>query len=211
MRFVNYSFKHFLEKLAHEKAAGPSPTFSVFHLLVAIELIAENPIGRNKLAESLEVGDGAVRTIISRLKNAGLLETSKTGCSLTEKGMKLWKEYSSVMKKVEIKKNELALANYSFAVLVKNHGQKVESGMEQRDAAVIMGAKSVTTIVFRKGRLMIPSVSNDVAHDFPQATAQILRLLSPKENDAIVISSADNPGKAEYGALSAAWTLIDDS
>jgi hypothetical protein len=115
------------------------------------------------------------------------------------------------MKKVEIKKNELALADYSFAVLVKNHGQKVESGMEQRDAAVIMGAKSVTTIVFRKGRLMIPSVSNDVAHDFPQATAQILRLLSPKENDAIVISSADNPRKAEYGALSAAWTLIDDS
>jgi len=206
-----YSFKQFLEKLTKEKAAGPSPTFSVFHLLTTIELIAKKPIGRNKMAESLEVGDGAIRTIIGRLKKANLLETSKTGCSLTEKGRKLWNEYSSVMTKVKMGKNELTLADHSFAVLVKNSGHKVESGMEQRDAAIVTGAKSVTTMMFKKGCLIIPSVSKNVTHDFPNASEQIIKLLNPKENDAIVISSADNPRKAEYGALSAAWTLIDDS
>jgi predicted transcriptional regulator len=204
-----YSFKQILEKLSREKAAGPSPTFSVFHLIVTLELIANKPIGRNRLAKELNVGDGAIRTIIERLKNAGLIITSKTGCFLTEEGRKLWKEYSMTMKKAEIENNELALANHSFAIAVRNRGNRIESGMEQRDAAIIMGAKSVTTMRLSKGCLIIPSVSNDVAHDFPVAAEEIMKLLAPHENDAVIISSADDPRKAEYGALSAAWTLID--
>ena len=38
----------------------------------------------------------------------------------------------------------------------------------------------------------------------------MVRLLQPEENDVIVIGSADSLVKAEYGALAAAWTLIDD-
>lgn len=204
-----YSFKQILEKLSREKAAGPSPTFSVFHLIGTLELIANKPIGRNRLAKELNVGDGAVRTIVERLKTAGLIETSKTGCSLTEKGRKLWKDYSVVVRKAEIESNELTLANHSFAIAVRNRGDRIGSGMEQRDAAIIIGAKSVTTMRFSKGHLIIPSVSNDVAHDFPVAAQEIMKLLAPRENDAVIISSADDPRKAEYGALSAAWTLID--
>jgi microcompartment protein CcmL/EutN len=81
--------------------------------------------------------------------------------------------------------------------------------MEQRDAAITMGAKSVTTIIFRKGHLVVPSVSTDVAVDFPIAARQVMKSLQPEENDVIVVSSADDSKKAEYAALSAAWTLID--
>lgn len=204
-----YSFKRMLEKLSREKAAGPSPTFSVFHLIVTLELIANKPIGRNRLAKELNVGNGTVRTVVERLKDAGLIETSKAGCSLTEKGRKLWKDYSMVMRKVEIESNELTLANHSFAIAVRNRGDRIGSGMEQRDAAIIMGAKSVTTMRLSNGRLFIPSVSNDVARDFPVAAQEIMKLLAPRENDAVILSSADNARKAEYGALSAAWTLID--
>jgi len=206
---MSYSFKQILEKMSRGKAAGPSPTFSVFHLIVTLELIANKPVGRNRLAEELNVGDGAVRTIVERLKNAGLIETSKIGCSLTEKGMKLWKDYSLVVKKVEIESNELTLANYSFAIAVRNRGDRIGSGMEQRDVAITMGAKSVTAMKLSKGCLIIPSVSKDVAHDYPVAAQEIMKLLAPRENDAVIISSADDPRKAEYGALSAAWTLID--
>jgi len=206
-----YTFKQLLEKIISEKASGPSPSFSVFHLLHAIELISEKTIGRSKLAENLNVGEGAVRTIINRLKDADLVVTSKSGCTLTSEGLRLWREYKSIFKKkTEIGKNELTLADYNFAILIKNRGHKVRSGVEQRDAAVMAGAKGATTIMFKEGRLKIPSVSDDVAKDFPNAANQIVRLLEPEENDVIIIGSADSLGKAEYGTLAAAWTVLND-
>lgn len=205
------SFKTLAEKITGEKAPGPSPAFSVFHVLQAIELIAEETIGRSRLAEELKVGEGSIRTIISRLKDAGLIKTTKLGCALTDKGLKFWNEYKTVFRKnVEIMKNELTLTRHGFAILVKNCGNKVESGMKQRDAAIIVGARSVTTIILRKGHLIIPSVSDDVSKDFPRAADQIISLLQPEENDVIVIVSGDSSEKAKYGALAAAWTLVND-
>lgn len=205
------SFKQILEKIASEKAPGPSPTFSLFHVLRAIELISEKPTGRNKLAKNLNVGEGAVRTIIDRLKEANLITVSKAGCALTKNGLRLWREYKSVFeKKVEVGKNELTLADYNFAVLVKDCGLKVKSGVEQRDAAVMAGAKGATTIILRKGRLVIPSVSDNVAEDFPKAANQIIQLLQPKENDVVIIASSNTLEKAEYSTLAAAWTLLND-
>jgi predicted transcriptional regulator len=205
------TFKRILEKITSEKAPGPSPAFSVFHVLRAIELLAEKTIGRSRLAEELRVGEGTIRTIISRLKDAGLIRTSKLGCILTDKGLKLWDKYKTVFrKKVEIEENELTLANYNLAILVKNRGHKVKSGMEQRDAAIMVGARGATAILFKEGRLIIPSVSNNMAKDFPKAANQIIRLLQPEENDVIVIVSCDSSEKAEYGALAAAWTLVND-
>lgn len=205
------TFKQFLEKLIKEKAPGPSPTFSVFHVVRALEFIAEKNIGRGRLAESLEVGEGAMRTLIGRLKDAGLIEISKSGCALTSKGLKLWREYKSVFsKKVEVGKNELAIAKYNVAILIKNRGHKIKLGVEQRDAAVMAGAKGATTIIFSGGHLVIPSVSNAMVKDFPKASSQIMEKFDLEENDVIIIGSADTLGKAECGALAAAWTLLND-
>lgn len=208
---MSYVFKRLLEKIACEKAPGPSPTFSLFHILNAIEIMAKKPVGRGMLAENLKVGEGAVRTIINRLQKAGLTATSKAGCVLTKKGLRVWKEYKSIFKeKIEIGKNELTIADYNFAILVKNHAHKVKSGMEQRDAAVMAGAKSATTILFKGRRLIIPSVSNNVAEDFPIAANQILTILKPDENDVIIVVSANSSEKAHYGALAAAWALLNN-
>lgn len=205
-------FKQVLERIAREKAPGPSPTFSVLHVLHAIELIAEREIGRGKLAKRLEVGEGATRTIISRLKEAGLISTSKGGCALTDVGLRLWKEYRLIFKKkVEIGKNELTLSNCNFAILAKNCGNKVQSGMEQRDAALMAGAKGATTVLYKDDCLIIPTVSDNAVRDFPDTANRMIVLLQPEENDVIVIGSANNLRKAEYGALAAAWTLVDGS
>jgi predicted transcriptional regulator len=194
-----------------EKAPGPSATFSIYDVLRAMELIAEKSIGRNKLAASLNVGEGTVRTIINRLKEADLIAASKSGCTLTKRGSKLWSEYKSIFeKKTEIEPNELTLADYSYAILVKNRGHEVKYGVEQRDAAVMVGAKGATTIMVKKGRLVMPSVSDDVAKDFPRAANQILTVFQPKENDVVIIGSAGTRKKAEYGTLAAAWTLLSD-
>jgi predicted transcriptional regulator len=204
------TFKHFLERLVTEKAPGPPPSFSAFHLLLALDLLAKKSIGRKKLAEELDVGEGVTRTMIGRLEDAGLVVTSKAGCSLTEKGTSLWREYESTLRKVEIGKNELTFGGCSYAILIKKRAHMVKSGIEQRDAAVMAGAKGATTLLCKKGHLVFPSTSMDLVQRFPKASKQISMLLESKENDVIIIASSDSRRKAEYGALAAAWTILDD-
>lgn len=204
------AFKQSLENLIRQKAPGPSASFSVCHLILALAIIAEKPVGRNKLAEELDLGEGVARTLIGRLRDAGLIKTSKAGCFLTDKGLRLWKEYESTFKMTEIGRSELTFGDHSFAILVRNRGHKVKLGLEQRDAAVMAGAKGATTMLFKKGRLIFPSTNKGVARDFPEASKQISNLLGLRENDAIIVASSDSPCKAEYGALAAAWTLLND-
>jgi predicted transcriptional regulator len=204
------AFKELLDNIAGEKAPGPSATFSVFHIYTALQLMAEKPIGRSKLASGLNVGEGVIRTIIGRLKDAGLIITSKKGCKLTSKGLKVWKDAESVFrKKVELGENELSLGKYNFAFLVKNHGDKVRSGLEQRDASVVAGAKGATAIVCKTGNLIIASVSGTAAKDYPEIAGQISKL-GLEDNDAIIVASADTLLKAKQGAFAAAWTLLND-
>ncbi|MBS7632623.1 DUF4443 domain-containing protein [Candidatus Bathyarchaeota archaeon] len=204
-----YRFKQILEKIASERPQGPAAAFTVFHLITAMEVIAAKPIGRAALAASLNIGEGTVRTVINRLKSAGLIATSKAGCRLTSKGTELWKEYTSTVTKAKMEKNELSLADYNYAILVKNKLARVKLGIEQRDAAMIAGAKSATTVLCKKKHLVIPSVTDDLAKDYPKAAKQIITLLKPEDNDVVIVGSADTPAKAEYGTLAAAWTLLE--
>ncbi len=202
--------KEFLRDLSVQKAPGPHPSFTVFDLLMVLDLIAKKgPIGRGKLAEELEIGGGVIRTLINRLKDSGVISTSKLGCSLTKRGMELWNRFQLIIpQKARLIKNDLTLAPYSVAVQVKGCGDKVRHGLEQRDAAVAVGAEGAVTLVFKTKKLVAPMVSGDLAKDYPRAFGQISRLMNLEENDVIVIGCAGDMKRAEYGALAAAWTLI---
>ena len=203
-------WKQLIENVACEKAPGPSTSFSVAHIFYALELIAAKPIGRNKLAQKLKVGDGAIRTIINHLKDADLIETSKAGCTLTAKGESVWKKFREIFpKRGEIGRTELTNEEHNYAFLVKNSGHKVKSGIEQRDAAIVAGAKRAVIIVSKEGHLSIESVSDDMAKDFPKATNQILKVIQPKDNDVIIIAGAQVQQKAKNAAFAASWALIN--
>ncbi len=205
--------KSLLESLLDEKAPGPYLSFSIFHLIKALELIAKSsPIGRGKLSDELGTGEGAIRTVIERLRTADLIVVSKQGCFLTENGKKIWSKMQWLFpQKARLKPNKLAVAACNVAVRVRGCGDKVRSGLEQRDAALLAGAKGAMTLFFRGERLVLPAISEDVAKDFPDAFRHITEKLQLEENDVIVIGSADTWDKAEYGALAAAWSLIDNS
>lgn len=204
--------KKLVESLVEEKAPGPSPSFSVIHLIKTLELVAnEGPIGRGKISKKLNMGEGAVRTLLDRLKHAGLVVLSKSGCALSVKGKKLWKQFQTFFPvKVKIEQSELTLSSCNVAILIRGCGSKVKIGMEQRDAAVMSGAKGATTLVFKNKKLILPMISEDVAKDFPKAYCKLVEKVQLKEDDVIVIGSADAWEKAEYGALAAAWTLIEN-
>lgn len=171
--------------------------------------MSQKPLGRNRLATQLKVGDGAVRTIISRLRKADLIDTSKEGCNLTEKGLETWRQFEQVFpKRLEVPKTDLSTAEFNYAFLVRNSGDKVKSGIDQRDAAIIAGAKKALVLAYKEGHLQIHSVSECIEKDYPKAAQQILELMTPQDNDVIVIAGADSTLRAKRGAFAASWSLI---
>ncbi len=203
------SLKKFMQQIAGKKAPGPSTTFTIFHVFYALELLAKKPLGRNKLAEKLSVGDGAVRTIISRLREADLIETSKAGCNLTKKGSEICLQFKEIFpKQIDLAKSDLNQSDYNHTFLVKNCGEKVESGIDQRDAAIIAGARKALVIVYKKGHLCIESVSDNVEKQYPKFASQIFEQMRPQENDVIIVAGAESALKAKRGAFAASWSLI---
>ncbi|MEM2111940.1 MAG: DUF4443 domain-containing protein [Candidatus Bathyarchaeia archaeon] len=204
------SVKEFLESLMLEKAPGPRPSFSVLDVIKVLELIAKTgSVGRGRIAGETGLGEGSTRTLINRLVDAGLIAISKGGCALTEKGRMIWDEITAIMPyKVELGKNELTLASFNVAVLVKGRGERIKKGLEQRDAAVSAGGKCIITLVFRNNKLILPSISNDLAKDFASTFKQITNTMTLEENDVVIICGAENFKDAEYGALAATWTII---
>jgi len=198
-----------MQHIAEKKAPGPSTSFTIFHIFYALELMSQKPLGRNKLAEQLNVGDGAVRTIISRLREAELADASKEGCSLTEKGCEVWRKFEEIFpKRVSLPKLELIGSEFNHAFLVKNRGEKVESGIDQRDAAIIAGARKALVIVYQRDHLRIEGVSSSIEKEYPKAANQILNILAPQENDVVIVAGGDTPLKAKRGAFAASWSLI---
>lgn len=202
--------KKFMLELSGKKAPGPSTSFTIFHIYYALQLLAQRPIGRNKLAEQLQVGDGTIRTIISRLREAGLIDTSKAGCGLTEECREIWHKFETLFpKEIAFGKSELNPNEYNHAILVKNCGERVGSGINQRDAAIIAGARKALVMVYRHGHLRIESVVDDMEKQYPKTAKQMIEQLQPEENDAIVIVSAESAFKAKRGAFAASWSLIN--
>jgi len=172
--------------------------------------MSEKPVGRNKLARQLNVGEGAVRTIISRLKQAGLIKPSKEGCSLTCKGRDVWKTLVERFPiRVELGNIDLVKTEYSYAFLVKNSGHKIKSGIEQRDAAIVAGAQRAVIMVCKGTRLVIDSVSENLEAQFPVSASQIMNSMQPQDNDVLIIVGAKTLPKAKHGAFAASWTLLN--
>jgi len=203
------SFKQLIADIVSPKAPGPSTKFTTAHIFFALEMMAEKSIGRNSLAKKLEIGEGTVRTIVNRLKSCDLIGTTREGCSLTSKGQAVWKKFDELFpKRAVIGKTELTDSEFNYAFLVKNRGHNVRSGIEQRDAAIVAGAKGAVIIVSRQGHLEIESVSNRLEQKFPAAADKILKTFCPENNDVVVLVGAVSPGKAKESAFAASWTLI---
>jgi hypothetical protein len=87
--------------------------------------------------------------------------------------------------------------------------RNLKAGLEQRDAAVKVGAAGASTYIMKSGKFAIPGGSSDCEKDFPSKVWSVLRQqLSPKSGDAVILCGARDETTAKLGALSAALTLV---
>jgi hypothetical protein len=194
-----------------DRAPGPAPSYGKAHLVRCILAIGDAKlIGRQALAKEVGVGEGAIRTMIKRLKQAGFLTIMVSGCSLTPEGEQLYRDTKSLLPNVfAIPHTDLTVGKEQTAVLVRGKAARVADGIEQRDEAVKAGADGATTFVFLDSKFRTPRALNDCDSDYPGRIWTLLReRLRPQNGDVVIICGAETPDLSKVGAISAALTLI---
>ena len=198
-----------VSRVAEKIAPGRSPSFAEAHVIKAIEEIAlHGDVGRMKLSRDLELGEGETRTLIKHLKSEGLIEVSKSGIALSPSGRKVLSGLRALVSEaIEIPSTPLTVGPSNIAVRVKGGEGFIKYGLEQRDAAMMAGAKGATTLVFAKGRLTMAGTIEDVSKNYPQILSSLSKI-GLDEGDVVIIGSADEMIKAELGAKTAALELF---
>ena len=103
----------------------------------------------------------------------------------------------------------VALGEFNYAVIVKEFGFAVRSGVEQRDSAIKMGATGATTLLYKDNKFVMPVSSHDSLKKEPKVRKMLVEKLRPKEGDVVIIGSADSDEKkAELAAKNAALLTI---
>ena len=201
-----------LQALSQLSSAGPSPAFAYPQVACALLRIGDDhSVGRTQLSKTLGLGEGTTRTIIRHLALAKLIRPSKQGCTLTPKGVLLYKNLRSKLSKtIVVNAGQLSLDSASTAVLVKKSAPKVKQGIEQRDAAVRSGATGACTILMKHGRLVMPEISGEWKLDLDDPLAEeLMKIFQPQHDDVIIIASANDTSTADYAAIAAGLMLLD--
>ena len=198
------TFKPTLRRIVERSAPGRTPSFNEAQVVKALELASKGGIGRASLGTSIGIGEGMVRTLIKHLSKEDLIEVSPKGVLTSKKGERFLTEIHSILRMTGIPNTIDTVGAHNYAVLVKGASKQVRLGVEQRDAAILTGARGATTIVYKKG-LWIPGMDRkpDV-----KLSEFIENNLHPEEEDVVIIGTGDNVLDAEIGALSAAIDLI---
>jgi len=199
-----------LMRIDHSRPPGPLPSYSSVHTVLVLLTIGEaGSVGRHALAGRVGLGEGAVRTVIKRLKSGGYVSTDASGCKLAPKGEHAYTELRKLIPRVvTLSKTDLTVGKVQYAVLVKKRSGKVRAGIEQRDSAIMNGAAGATTYVVRGTRFEVPGSSRDAEADFPsKAWAELREALRPENGDAVIVCGAAERQVSLLGAMSAALTL----
>ena len=193
-----------LEDLADKTAPGRTPSYTPAHILYALIFLRDNKVGRKNLAAELRLGEGTVRTMLNRLQESGLIDTDRQGVSLTEDGLRLLDSIRDAIIWSSFPRSDLTLGEHNFMVLIRGFADRVRLGVEQRDQALIHGARGATTFVFSDGGWVIPGIEQSISDKIVDHLGSFV----PTENDVVVVGSGDDLFSATLGGLAAALDLF---
>ncbi len=186
------------------RMGGPIPKFKEYHIWKAMWCLSrESPLGRKSLSARLNIGEGSTRTILTILQDAGIVSIRKNGISLSPEGRVTWAEIMMDVHPME--DDDITIGKANCAVRVPRAGVRVNMGCEERDAAIKAGAIGATTLLYSNGVLMFPGNEYPVN---PKTQRTLQNMFDLRNDDAIIIGTAETVEMAEEGAVTAALELI---
>jgi hypothetical protein len=115
---------------------------------------------------------------------------------MTAKGKGVYEGLLSIIPaEMSLPRCAVALSRFNYAVLVREFGFSVRLGIEQRDAAIRMGATGATTLLFKENKFVMPASSNDSLKKEREVRRMLIEKLNPRDGDVIIIGSADSNEK----------------
>jgi hypothetical protein len=204
-----------LTKISSKYAPSRMLSFELMHVFKVFQLLDKNEhVSRTLLCQELALGEGSIRTLVKHLKMQSLVKSTNAGTRLTEKGKVLSSELlKSIPSESIMPKCSIALGKFNYVVLLKNYSFAIRSGIEQRDAAIKMGALGATTLLYKDHKFVMPGAYNskDSLKKESDIANLLINKLKPEDNDVIIIGSDNkNLRIAEFGAKNAAlFTMMD--
>lgn len=200
-----------LYKISSKYAPSRNLSFGIVHIFKTLQLAnSYEHISRSLLCKELGLGEGSIKTLIKHLKMHEMIVTNNSGTILTQKGKHiLFQLLSLIPTETLIPKSSITLAKYNYSVRLKDSANLIGFGLEQRDEAIKLGAKGATTLLFSKGKFIIPGTDYDALNSEKVIRNILIQKLQPKDNDVIIIGSDDNNEIiAELASKSAALFTI---
>lgn len=193
-----------LQKIVSRKRTSKALTFSIPHVLKSILLLSKQKyVSRTTFCDELHIGEGAVRTLISHLKEHEFADSIKAGTFLTTRGKNFAKKFQDAMPyQTFLKKCCLTNGNYNCAIILrKEQVQNIGNGMQQRDYAILYGASDSLTLRFKKGEFVFVGDEVVCFSDEPEIKENLIESLHPKNNDIVIITSSNDKFVAEISAI----------
>ncbi len=214
------------------KSETIKPSFEIVHVILAIFIFGENRdgIGRYRLEKELLIGSGTSKSLIKRLnKNINFIsvldENIRKGHVLTKEGLDFMEKIKQIIP--FIREGDLSILQETIIDMennkvcfcqVKNYGDKLTNGIEQRDAAIKVGGLGATCLVYDGKQLVFPSgynvnteradsiVNESVYEYFKREINKLDSKLEP--NDVLIIGLGENFESARLATVNAALTLF---
>ncbi len=185
---------------------GPMFRFNDANVYWTMYLLSDGKrIGRKRLADEVGIGEGSMRRILDTLQEWGYISIKQTGIIITKAGQTFLEQIP--IQPVDIYLEGSVIGSQQQGVIVKGVADKINNGMEQRDAGIKVGAEGCTTIVYRDGKLFIPPDWN-LDTERPETAKKIREEYGMKEDDALIIGGGTTKQSAIIAAVSAALDLF---
>lgn len=182
--------------------------FTAYDLLKIVLLIgSRGTVGRRILSRELGIGEGVIRTILSRLKERGYVEMSRDGYRLTEKGKNVYLKLKENLRIIDaIKLKSMRIWKTYSGVLIRGRANRVLNGVEQRDAAIKGGADGAITVKCSEDKLSMPGLEE--YDEYWELLDEVKSIFKPDNGDVIIIVGGKTRRAVRIGVINAALTLL---
>lgn len=173
-----------------------NPHYTDLDILKAFLKVSETK-SRAQLAQSLGIGEGSIRSILERLKELGLIDSSSKGHIYTNKGTRNLVKLNDLVKFLDDPKLDFSSGMSSVALRV-GHVGKIKSDAKIRDSAVREGAEGAMILQYCGNplKLRFPSFA------FDDKNIEKLSVLTHYEkDDALIVVWAKTESLAMNGAI----------
>lgn len=193
-------------KIIEAPQYGPMFRFTDASVYWALYVLSDGKrMGRKRLAEEIGVGEGSMRRIIETLREWEMISVKQTGITITKTGLNYLKGLPLTVVNVDL--GDAIVGDYSRSVVVYGVSDKIQNGMQQRDAGIKAGASGCTTVVMRNGEFIIPPDWN-LDKERPEVAKNIRDNTDMGEKDVLIVGSGDDLTVATAAALTAAFELF---